>query len=95
LEEKEMQCYRLLLTVFLVVLTLGVTREGMCSENAQAMDKARMDAAIKFAETVLKYGRDTYGEKHTPLFVDGLNIDTMKPPKKVYIFKLRSGPRAG
>ena len=59
------------------------------------MDKTRMDAAIRFAETVLKYGRDTYGEKHTPLFVDGLNIDTMKPPEKVYIFKLRSGPRAG
>jgi hypothetical protein len=30
---------------------------------------------------VLKYGRDTYGPKHTPLFVDGLNIHTHHPVK--------------
>jgi pectate lyase len=30
---------------------------------------------------VLKYGRDTYGPKHTPLFVDGLNIHTHEPAK--------------
>jgi pectate lyase len=30
---------------------------------------------------VLKYGRDTYGPKHTPLFVDGLNIHTHEPVK--------------
>jgi len=28
----------------------------------------------EFADNVLKYGRDTYGPKHTPLFVDGLNM---------------------
>ena len=55
-------------------------------------DKARMDAAIKFADTVLEHGRDTYGEKHTPLFVDGLNIDTMQPPEKTFIFKLGGTP---
>ena len=30
---------------------------------------------------MLKYGRDTYGLKHTPLFVDGLNIHTHEPVK--------------
>jgi HEAT repeat protein len=29
----------------------------------------------------LKYSRDTYGPKHTPLFVDGLNIHTHEPVK--------------
>lgn len=33
-----------------------------------------LDAVREFADNVLKYGRDTYGPKHTPLFVDGLNI---------------------
>ena len=32
-----------------------------------------LDAVRTFADNVLKYGRDTYGPKHTPLFVDGLN----------------------
>jgi hypothetical protein len=27
------------------------------------------------------YGRDTYGPKHTPLFVDGLNVNTHEPMK--------------
>jgi len=31
------------------------------------------------ADNVLKYGRDTCGPKHTPLFVDRLNIHTHEP----------------
>jgi len=40
-----------------------------------------LDAIREFADNVLKYGRDTYGPKHTPLFVDGLNINTHEPVK--------------
>ena len=40
-----------------------------------------LDAVREFADNVLKYGRDTYGSKHTPLFVDGLNIHTHEPVK--------------
>ncbi len=40
-----------------------------------------LDAVREFADNVLKYGRDTYGPKHTPLFVDGLNIHTHEPVK--------------
>ncbi len=32
-----------------------------------------------FADNVLHHGRDVYGPEHTPLFVDGLNIDTHEP----------------
>jgi len=38
-----------------------------------------LNAVREFADNVLKYGRDTYGPKHTPLFVDGLNIHTHEP----------------
>ncbi len=38
-------------------------------------------AAVRaFADNALKFGRDVYGPKHTPLFVDGLNVDTHEPP---------------
>ena len=40
-----------------------------------------LDAVRQFADNVLKCGRDTYGPKHTPLFVDGLNIHTHEPVK--------------
>jgi len=38
-----------------------------------------LNAVKEFADNVIKYGRDTYGPKHTPLFVDGLNIHTHEP----------------
>jgi hypothetical protein len=40
-----------------------------------------LNAVRTFADNVLKYGRDTYGPKHTPLFVDGLNVHTHEPVK--------------
>ncbi len=40
-----------------------------------------LNAVREFADNVPKYGRDTYGPKHTPLFVDGLNIHTHEPVK--------------
>ncbi|MBI4580312.1 MAG: hypothetical protein HY718_11460 [Planctomycetes bacterium] len=33
----------------------------------------------EFADNVLKYGRDVYGETHTSLLVDGVNVDTHEP----------------
>jgi len=39
------------------------------------------DAVVMFADTVIEHGRDTYGERHTPLFVDVLNVETLKSPE--------------
>jgi hypothetical protein len=62
--------------------------------DAAAMDKARMDAAIQFAETVLQHGRDAYGEKHTPLIPDMIEVDTLKAPETTYMTRVgRPGPR--
>jgi len=38
-----------------------------------------LDAVREFADNVLRYGRDTYGPKRTPLFADGLNVNNLKP----------------
>jgi pectate lyase len=40
-----------------------------------------LSAVQTFADNVLRYGKDTYGPKHTPLFVDGLNVRTHEPVK--------------
>lgn len=38
-------------------------------------------AVQSFAEVALKHGRDTYGAKHTPLFVDGIHFDSHEAVK--------------
>ena len=38
-----------------------------------------LEAVRRFADTVIENGRDRYGEQHTPLFVDGLQIDSLRP----------------
>jgi len=43
-------------------------------------DESRYVRAVRtFADNVLTHGRDTYGEVHSPLFVDGINIHTHEP----------------
>jgi pectate lyase len=43
-------------------------------------DSERYTRAVHvFADSVLKHGRDTYGPQHTPLFVDGLQVETLEP----------------
>ena len=58
--------------------------------NASAAESSKyLDAVCTFADNVLKYGRDTYGPEHTPLFVDGLHIHTHEPVKWKYKGKVR------
>jgi pectate lyase len=38
-----------------------------------------LDAARAFADTVIEHGRDTYGQQKTPLLVDGLHAETLRP----------------
>ena len=67
-----------ILEVVLLVITLAAlpVRNLWADEDSKYLDAVR-----EFADNVLKYGRDTYGPKHTPLFVDGLNIHTHEPVK--------------
>jgi pectate lyase len=55
-----------------------VTGRGAC-EGERLGNKAYVGAVRSFADTVLKRGRDSYGDRKTPLFVDGLHVRTLKP----------------
>jgi pectate lyase len=56
-----------------------LSAQGLCEESKLMDSKRYVEASRSFADTVLKHGRDLYGEKRTPLFVDGLQVDTLKP----------------
>jgi len=61
---------------------LFVALTGLPAGNLWADEDSRyLEAVREFADNVLKHGRDTYGPKHTPLFVDGLNVHTREPVK--------------
>jgi len=66
----------------LAILLLCQLSICLGKDTPDANDTSKyLDAVREFADNVLKYGRDTYGPKHTPLFVDGLNIHTHEPVK--------------
>jgi len=56
------------------VVLLLIALAGLLASSSLAEEHSKyLDAVREFADNVLKYGRDTYGPKHTPLFIDGLN----------------------
>jgi pectate lyase len=68
--------------IALVVLLICQLSLCLAKESSDPNESSKyLDAVRTFADNVLKYGRDTYGPKHTPLFVDGLNIHTHEPVK--------------
>lgn len=66
-----------LLVLTALVLTLCV-RAATGAAQAPRPDRF-VEAVQAFADVALTYGRDTYGSKHTPLFVDGINMETHAP----------------
>jgi pectate lyase len=64
-----------------LVLMVTISSCFSSEQNSQKQPSKYLDAVSEFADNVLKYGRDTYGPKHTPLFVDGLNIHNHEPVK--------------
>ncbi len=66
----------------LEVVLLFIALAGFSESNSKANENSKyLDAVREFADNVLKDGKDVYGPKHTPLFVDGLNIHTHEPVK--------------
>ena len=65
----------------LITLILISCSALICPASEPSDPNRYLNAVREFADNVLKYGRDTYGPKHTPLFVDGLNIYTHEPVK--------------
>ena len=53
----------------------------LAATAAIAEDSKYVSAVRTFADNVLEHGKDVYGPKHTPLFIDGIDIHTHKPPE--------------
>ncbi len=67
-------------SIFLVLVCLMVFADkGICEEEKISSEKY-LQGVIRFADAVIEHGRDTYGTETTPLFVDGLHVDTLEPP---------------
>ena len=49
-----------------------------------ARDDRRLEAVRVFAHNVLDKGRDVYGDAHSPLFADGVHVDTGEPVRWQY-----------
>jgi pectate lyase len=62
----------------IVLAVLGGFGPVAAAEDS-ATDASYLPTVRAFADNVLKYGRDTYGTAHSPLLVDGVNIDTHEP----------------
>jgi hypothetical protein len=64
------------LNIFIVFIVTTCLVLPISAALSAALDPNRyLNAVRTFADNVLKYGGDTY-PKHTPLFVDGLNVHT-------------------
>ena len=64
------------------LVTFAASLACVCSLAAadSHSDAQRYSGAVrKFADAVVEHGRDTYGARHTPLFVDGLQAETLEP----------------
>lgn len=65
--------WRVLLIVFAAAL---FSRCGLCADLS---GKRYLECVRGFADRVLADGRDKYGPDQTPLFVDGLQVETLEP----------------
>lgn len=66
--------------VAICVLASGLGWVGSPVAGQQVAADEYLKAVKVFADNVLDHGRDVYGPQKTPLFVDGLNVDTLEPP---------------
>ena len=70
-----------LLAATLACAVLLVLRaDAACGQEApNSIAEKYLQAVQTFADKALAHGRDVYGPKQTPLFVDGLNVETLQP----------------
>ena len=67
------------LPTLFAALALALSLPLPAAELPQPDSQRYLTAVRAFADTVLEHGRDTYGERHTPLFVDGLQAESFEP----------------
>lgn len=67
-----------LLSMVVLVVVLFCMDAARSTEGA-GREERYLASARAFGDNVIAWGRDVYGPKHTPLFVDGVNVDTHEP----------------
>ena len=67
--------------IFSFILSIFFSVNTFAAETQSSDPNKYLNAVREFADNVLEYGRDTYGLKQTPLFVDGVNVNTHEPVK--------------
>ena len=68
------------------ILSMTVLVASVCAgfaKSAAPATKAEVyvQAVREYCDKVLEVGRDNLGAKHTPLFVDGVEVETLEPVK--------------
>ncbi len=70
-----------------VGITFIITLYALSSAHGEvAADSVFLKAVRQHADQIITHGRDTYGERHTPLFVDRLNSETHEAMAKTCRF---------
>lgn len=78
MRKKPADAGRIIIAVLSALFLSQAAHAGKANTGPVPGDKY-LKAVTTFADNVLEHGRDTYGPRKSPLFVDGLNIDTRKP----------------
>ncbi len=60
-----------------VMMLVGIGAAHLTQARAEELP-TRIEAVSAFADLIIEHGRDTYGEEHTPLFVDRLDMETLE-----------------
>lgn len=61
------------------LLALHQKEPSFKTKGLHQQPSERLQAVREYADLLLEYGRDTYRDKHTPLFVDGLRVADLTP----------------
>ncbi|NLW55242.1 MAG: pectate lyase [Firmicutes bacterium] len=71
--------------LFILMLCLIIVEaQPLFSATPAEPESPWLKAVREFGDQILAKGRDVYGKEHTPLFIDGLNINTLEPVRWLY-----------
>ena len=75
------RCLRQCVLVVSCILVTSCSASGQSRNLPDTVQSKYLEVVMEFANNVLEHGRDSYGEIHSPLLVDGINIETGEPAR--------------
>ena len=72
--------------IFLVLICIFILCSEGISQNTADKDieNNRLELVIEYADRILEQGRDRWSGENTPLFADGIDVETGEPVKWLY-----------